>query len=48
MLTLRFFRQLRDHLALAGTCRFFRACYNDLVWQVRTSRLGSEALMSGS
>lgn len=25
--------QLRDHLALSATCRFFRACYTDDVWQ---------------
>jgi hypothetical protein len=43
-LTLPPTRQLRDHLALAGTCRFSRACYNDLVWQARTSLLGIERL----
>lgn len=29
---------LRDHLALAATCRTIRSFYHDVVWQVRPSR----------
>ena len=32
--------QLRDHLALSATSRFFRSCYTDLVWEVRGREKG--------
>lgn len=43
---LPFAPQLRDHIALAGTCRYLRSCYTDLIWHVRMGPLNRLAVAS--